>query len=72
MARYRHILLDIDPGGPPIAIRLPKLMFHKGLGFDPGMAVKMAAAEETMALTSRDHEEGTAAIRKSRKPVFEG
>ena len=58
--------------GPPIAIRLSKLMLYKGLDFDLDTAMKMAAAAETITLTSRDHAEGTAAIRESRKPEYEG
>ena len=58
--------------GPPIAIRLSKLMLYKGLEFDLETAMKMAAAAETITLTSRDHEEGTTAIRESRKPTYEG
>ena len=58
--------------GPPIAIRLSKLMLYKGLDFDLDTAMKMAAAAETITLTSRDHAEGTAAIRESRKPAYEG
>ena len=58
--------------GPPIAIRLSKLMLYKGLEFDLDTALKMAAAAETITLTSWDHQEGTAAIRESRKPLYEG
>jgi enoyl-CoA hydratase/carnithine racemase len=58
--------------GPPIAIRLSKLMLYKGLEFDLETAMKMAAAAETITLTSQDHEEGTTAIRESRKPTYEG
>ena len=57
--------------GPPIAIRLSKLMLYKGLEFDLETAMKMAAAAETITLTSADHGEGTAAFRESRTPVFE-
>ena len=57
--------------GPPIAIRLSKLMLYKGLEFDLETAMKMAAAAETITLTSADHGEGTAAFRESRAPVFE-
>ena len=38
--------------GPPIAIRLSKLMLYKGLEFDLETALKMAAAAETITLTS--------------------
>jgi enoyl-CoA hydratase/carnithine racemase len=58
--------------GPPVAIRLSKLMLYKGLEFDLETAMKMAAAAETITLTSRDHEEGAAAFRESRRPKYEG
>ena len=58
--------------GPPIAIRLSKLMLYKGLEFDLDTAMRMAAAAETITLTSKDHREGTSAIRESRKPVYRG
>ena len=58
--------------GPPIAIRLSKLMLYKGLEFDLDTALKMAAAAETITLTSQDHQEGTSALRESRKPLYEG
>ncbi|PKB68702.1 MAG: hypothetical protein BZY81_01330 [SAR202 cluster bacterium Io17-Chloro-G4] len=58
--------------GPPIAIRLSKLMLYKGLEFDLDTALKMAAAAETITLTSRDHQEGISSIRESRKPLYEG
>ena len=58
--------------GPPIAMRLSKLMLYQGLEFDLETAMKMAAAAETITLTSRDHGEGTQAIRESQNPVYEG
>lgn len=58
--------------GPPIAIRLSKLMLYKGLEFDLETALKMAAAAEAITLTSQDHGEGAQAIRESRKPFYEG
>ena len=58
--------------GPPIAIRLSKLMLYKGLEFDLDTALKMAATAETITLTSYDHGEGTRAIRERRKPFYEG
>ena len=47
-------------------------MLYKGLEFDLETALKMAAAAETITLTSYDHGEGTQAIRESRKPLYEG
>ncbi|MBI4234392.1 MAG: enoyl-CoA hydratase [Chloroflexi bacterium] len=58
--------------GPPIAIRLSKLMLHKGLGFDLETAMLMAAAAETITLTSEDHREGVTAFREKRKPLYKG
>ena len=58
--------------GPPIAIRLSKLMLYQGLDFNLETAMKMAAVGETITLSSQDHAEGTAAFRESRRPKYEG
>lgn len=58
--------------GPPIAIRLAKMMLYRGLEFDLETAMLMAAAVETITLTSEDHREGVAAFREKRKPVYKG
>ncbi len=58
--------------GPPIAIRLAKLMLYKGLELDLETAMQMAAAAETITLTSKDHSEGLAAFRERRTAHFEG
>ena len=56
--------------GPPIAIRLSKLMLYKGLEFDLETAMKMAAAGETITLTSQDHVEGVTAFRQKRAAEY--
>ena len=56
--------------GPPIAIRLSKLMLYKGLEFDLETAMKMAAAGEAITLTSQDHVEGVAAFREKRAAEY--
>ena len=56
--------------GPPIAIRLSKMMLYKGLEFDLETAMKMAAAGETITLTSQDHVEGVAAFREKRAAEY--
>ena len=56
--------------GPPIAIRLSKLMLYKGLEFDLETAMKMAAAGETITLTSQDHIEGVSAFREKRDAQY--
>ena len=58
--------------GPPVALRLAKMMLYKGLEFDLETAMKMAAAAETITLTSEDHREGVAAFREKRKPSYGG
>ena len=56
--------------GPPIAIRLSKMMLYQGLEFDLETAMKMAAAAETITLTSQDHIEGVAAFRGQRPAEY--
>ena len=56
--------------GPPMAIRLSKMMLYQGLEFDLETAMKMAAAAETITLTSQDHIEGVAAFREKRAAVY--
>ena len=56
--------------GPPIAIRLSKLQLYKGLQMDLETAMKIAAACETITLTSEDHKEGVAAFREKRRPQY--
>ncbi|MCZ6891236.1 MAG: enoyl-CoA hydratase-related protein [Chloroflexi bacterium] len=58
--------------GPPIALRLAKLMLYKGLEFDLETAMQMAAAAETITLSSEDHKEGLAAFREKRPPEYTG
>ena len=58
--------------GPPIAIRLMKLQAYKGLQMDLETALEMAAACETITLTSEDHKEGVAAFREKREAQFKG
>jgi enoyl-CoA hydratase/carnithine racemase len=58
--------------GPPIAIRLAKMHLYRGLEYDLDTALLMAAASETITLTSEDHREGMAAFREKRKPVYRG
>ena len=58
--------------GPPVAIRLAKLMLQRGLEMDLDTAMQMSAAAETITLSSRDHLEGLAAMREKRRPQFRG
>ena len=58
--------------GPPIAIRLTKLQVYKGLDMDLETALQMAAAAETITLTSQDHQEGVTAFREKRQPKYQG
>jgi enoyl-CoA hydratase/carnithine racemase len=58
--------------GPPIAIRLSRMQLYKGLEMDLETALKIAAACETITLTSEDHQEGVAAFREKRRPQYKG
>ncbi len=58
--------------GPPIAIRLAKLQLYQGLEIDLDIALKLAAAFETITLSSQDHKEGVAAFREKRHPQYRG
>ena len=58
--------------GPPIALRLSKLQLYKGLEMDLETAMQMAAACETITLTSEDHREGVTAFREKRPPAYKG
>jgi enoyl-CoA hydratase/carnithine racemase len=58
--------------GPPIAMRLAKMQVYKGLNMEFETALGIAAACETITLTSEDHREGVAAFREKRKAEFRG
>jgi enoyl-CoA hydratase/carnithine racemase len=66
------ILASKIANGPPISIRLMKLLVYKGLGMDMETALEMAAACEGIAGTSEDHKEGVAAFREKRNAHFQG
>lgn len=58
--------------GPPIAIRLGKMLLYKGLDMDLETAMQMAAAAESITLKSADHSEGVAAFQGKRGARFKG
>jgi enoyl-CoA hydratase/carnithine racemase len=58
--------------GPPIALRLAKMLLYKGLEIDLETAMQMAAASETITLTSEDHKEGIAALQEKRPAQYKG
>ena len=88
MPDYQHILLDKDATEriAKLTLNRPERLnalndstmnglgdaLYKSQEFDLDTAMTMAAAAETITLTSWDHAEGTAAIRESRKPAHEG
>ena len=58
--------------GPPIAIKLTKLQVYKGLGMDLETALQIAAACETITLSSEDHKEGISAFLEKRQATYHG
>lgn len=58
--------------GPPIAMRLAKMQVYGGLDMDFETALGVAAACETITLSSEDHREGVAAFREKRQADFKG
>ncbi len=58
--------------GPPIAIRLAKMMMRRGMTMDLETSLEMSAAAEAITLSSDDHVEGMAALRQKRRPEFKG
>jgi len=58
--------------GPPIALRLDKMMIYKGLGTNLETALAFASACENITLHSQDHLEGITAFAQKRQPVFRG
>ena len=88
MPEYQHIILDKDATEriARLTLNRPERLnvlndstmgglgnaLYKGLEFDLDTAMTMAAAAETITLTSRDRADGTAAMRESRKPAYEG
>jgi len=58
--------------GPPIALRLDKMMIYKGLETDLETALAFQVACQNISLHSQDHVEGTRAFAEKRKPVFRG
>ena len=58
--------------GPPIALRLDKMMIYKGLETDLETALAFQTACQNISLHSEDHIEGIRAFADKRKPVFHG
>jgi len=58
--------------GPPIALRLAKMMIYKGLETDLETALAFEVACQNISLHSQDHIEGIRAFAEKRRPVFRG
>lgn len=58
--------------GAPIAIRMTKQLIKTGLETDCEKSLEMAAGYQAIAVTSQDHQEGIAAWKEKREPVYRG
>jgi enoyl-CoA hydratase/carnithine racemase len=58
--------------GPPISLRLMKLLLYKGQHTDLETAMQMAALGSSITLSSEDHREGITAMREKRVAAFVG
>jgi enoyl-CoA hydratase/carnithine racemase len=58
--------------GPPISLRLMKLLLYKGQHTDLETAMQMAALGSSITLSSEDHVEGITAMREKRAASFVG
>jgi enoyl-CoA hydratase/carnithine racemase len=58
--------------GPPISLRLMKLLLYRGQNMDLETAMQMAALGSSITLSSEDHVEGIAAMREKRAASFKG
>jgi enoyl-CoA hydratase/carnithine racemase len=58
--------------GPPISLRLMKLLLYKGQSLDLETAMQMAALGSSITLSSEDHREGITASREKRPAAFVG
>lgn len=58
--------------GPPIAIRLGKMVMQRSMDASLETSLELAAASESITLTSEDHREGLAAFLEKREAKFRG
>ncbi len=58
--------------GPPIAIRLGKMVMQRSMDASLETSLELAAASESITLTSEDHKEGLAAFLEKREAKFRG
>jgi enoyl-CoA hydratase/carnithine racemase len=58
--------------GPPIALRLDKMVIYEGLNSDFETAVNLGSMCERLCLGTEDFKEGIRAFAEKRRPVFQG
>jgi 2-(1,2-epoxy-1,2-dihydrophenyl)acetyl-CoA isomerase len=58
--------------GPPVAIRLAKMVMQRSMDASLETSLELAAASESITLTSEDHREGLAAFLEKREATLRG
>jgi enoyl-CoA hydratase len=61
---------DKIKGKGPVAIRLAKMVIHRGYDLDVDTALMMEKLAQTIAFATEDKEEGTRAFLEKRTPEF--
>ena len=59
-------------GNAPMAVRLMKRSFYKGLGWDVRAAALEEAYAQAVTVASEDFQEGMSALLGKREPAFHG
>jgi enoyl-CoA hydratase/carnithine racemase len=65
-------LASMLANGPPIALRLSKMLVYKGLETDLETALQFLSACIPITTSSKDHQEAIKSFAEKRPPIFKG